>query len=255
MRPRAPGSSASAGSRTSSRVMSHWIDARIDSFGSIGVAVKPSVAVGTTKPRMPSSVCAQMIATSAIEASPIQRLAPVSTQPASVRRGRPWWPCSPGRCRRSARSARSSRSARRRAIPGSHRCFCSSEPNLCDGAHRQRALHGDEGADAGVAGLQLHRRQAVLDGASGRRSRSPSGACRAGRARPSPGPARAGRCAVAYQPAMFGRIRSSTKARTRSRRASSSAREQAVEVEVVVGEVEVLLRRPRTGRRCLCRPS
>ena len=74
------GSTASAGSRTSSRVMSHWIDARIDSFGSIGVAVKPGVSVGTTNPRIPSSVCAQMTATSAIDASPIHRFAPVSTQ-------------------------------------------------------------------------------------------------------------------------------------------------------------------------------
>src|SRR4051812_14348489 len=34
---------------------------------------------------------------------------------------------------------------------------------LRDGAHRERALDGDERADAGVAGLQLHHRQAVLD--------------------------------------------------------------------------------------------
>jgi hypothetical protein len=36
--------------------MSHWIDARIDSFGSIGVAAKPAASVGTMKPRTPSSV-------------------------------------------------------------------------------------------------------------------------------------------------------------------------------------------------------
>jgi hypothetical protein len=36
--------------------MSHWIDARIESFGSIAVAVNPGVDVGTTNPRTPSSV-------------------------------------------------------------------------------------------------------------------------------------------------------------------------------------------------------
>ena len=32
--------------------MSHWMEARMDSFGSIGVAVNPGVSVGTTKPRI-----------------------------------------------------------------------------------------------------------------------------------------------------------------------------------------------------------
>jgi hypothetical protein len=56
------------------------MEARIDSFGSIAVAVNPGVVVGTTNPRIPSTVCAQMTATSAMEARPIHRLAPVSTQ-------------------------------------------------------------------------------------------------------------------------------------------------------------------------------
>ena len=69
-----------------------------------------------------------MIATSAIEASPIQRLAPVSTQP------------SPSRTARVAMLAGSlpavgSVSPKQpisspAAMPGSHRCFCSSEPNF-----------------------------------------------------------------------------------------------------------------------------
>ena len=42
------------------------IDARSDSFLWISLAVKPGVSVGTTKPRMPSSVRAQMMAMSAI---------------------------------------------------------------------------------------------------------------------------------------------------------------------------------------------
>ena len=85
-RPTTFGSTASAGSRTSSRVMSHWMEARIDSFGSIGVAVNPGVSVGTTKPRIPSSVCAQITATWAMEARPIHRLAPLSTQSEPSRR-------------------------------------------------------------------------------------------------------------------------------------------------------------------------
>ncbi len=56
------------------------MEARIDSFGSIGVAMNPGVSVGTTNPRMPSSVCAQITATWAIDARPIHRFAPVSTQ-------------------------------------------------------------------------------------------------------------------------------------------------------------------------------
>ncbi len=66
--------------------MSHWIEARIDSFGPIGVAVKPGVSVGTTKPLIPPSVCAQITATWAMDARPIHRLAPVSTQSDPSRR-------------------------------------------------------------------------------------------------------------------------------------------------------------------------
>jgi hypothetical protein len=66
-------------------MMSHWMDARMDSLGSIGVAVNPGVSVGTTKPRTPSWVLAQTIATSSIEAKPIQHLAPVSSQPSPSR--------------------------------------------------------------------------------------------------------------------------------------------------------------------------
>jgi hypothetical protein len=113
--------------------MSHWIEARIDSFGSIGVAVKPGEDVGTTKPLidpapLPSSVWAQMIATSAMDASPIQRLAPFSTHP------------SPSRTARVAMLAGSlpafgSVSPKQpisspAAMPGSQCCFCSSVPNL-----------------------------------------------------------------------------------------------------------------------------
>src|SRR4028119_342191 len=39
---------------------------------------------------------------------------------------------------------------------------------LVDRAHRERALDGDEGAQARVPGLQLHASEAVLDGAPAR---------------------------------------------------------------------------------------
>ena len=58
-----------------------------------------------------------------------------------------------------------------------------------------------------------------------------------------------GKCAASYQPAMFGRIRSSTNARTRSRSASSSAEKQAVEVEVVEGQPEGSARERSTVSR------
>jgi hypothetical protein len=54
---------------------------------SMGTAVNPATAVGTTKPRISSSsVFAQMIATSAIDAMPIQRLDPDSTHSSPCRR-------------------------------------------------------------------------------------------------------------------------------------------------------------------------
>ena len=43
-----------------------------------------------------------------------------------------------------------------RAIPGSQRCFCSSEPEHPDRPHRQPGLHGVERAEAAVTPVQLH---------------------------------------------------------------------------------------------------
>jgi hypothetical protein len=108
--------------------MSHWIEARMASFGSIGVAANPGVAVGTRKPRMPSWVRAQMTATSAIDARPIHRLAPLITQPSRSRRAVVVM---------LAGSLPASGSVRPKqpiispaAIPGSQRSFCASVPNL-----------------------------------------------------------------------------------------------------------------------------
>ena len=98
------------------------------SLGSIGMAVKPAVPVGTTNPRMPSSVPAQMTATSAIEASPIQRLTPLITQSPPSRTARVAMLAGSLPAVGSVRPKQPMSSPA--AIPGSHRCLCSSEPNL-----------------------------------------------------------------------------------------------------------------------------
>jgi hypothetical protein len=109
---------------------------------SIGVAVKPGVDVGTRKPRtVPAPSLAELVeapdasttrahttATSATEARPIQRFAPSITQSSPSRRAvvviaagsEP--PCGSV----SAKHPMSSPFA----MPGSHRCFCSSVPYL-----------------------------------------------------------------------------------------------------------------------------
>ena len=109
------------------------------------------------------------------------------------------------------------------AICGQPLLFLFLGAVLVDGAHGQRALHGDEGAQARSRRPPVPRRPGRSRRRSGRRSRSPSGACRAGRAWPFPARSPAGRRASSYQPAMFGLISSSTKDRTESRSASSSA--------------------------------
>jgi hypothetical protein len=123
------GRTASAGRATSSRVISHWMDARIDSFASMAVAVKPGVSVGTRKPRMPSSVAAQMTATSAIEASPIHRLAPLRTQPPSEPRTAVV-AIAPGSDPAVGSVSPKQPMSSPAAMPGRYRFFCSSDPNL-----------------------------------------------------------------------------------------------------------------------------
>ena len=56
------------------------IDARSESLRGISLAVNPAVSVGIAKPRIPSSVCAQMTATSASVPFVIHILEPFSTQ-------------------------------------------------------------------------------------------------------------------------------------------------------------------------------
>ena len=75
-----PGSRFSSGTTTSSRKRAPVADARNENFFSISGAAKPRVPLSTMNPRMPSSVCAQTIARSAIGAFVIHIFAPFSTQ-------------------------------------------------------------------------------------------------------------------------------------------------------------------------------
>src|SRR5690349_12925921 len=128
--------------------MSHWIEARMASLGSIGTAVKPGVSVGTRKPRIPSLVRAQITARSAIDASPIHRLEPLITQSS------PAWLAV---VLMLAGSLPASGSVRRQPA-----LLLRVGAELRDGAHGQRPLHADEGPQPGVARLQFQRGEAVI---------------------------------------------------------------------------------------------
>src|SRR5216683_3179791 len=78
--PETPGSTASAGRRTSSRCSSDVMDARSDIFLWMSRAVRPTVPRGTRNPRMPSEVFAQTTAISAMLPLVIHILVPESTQ-------------------------------------------------------------------------------------------------------------------------------------------------------------------------------
>ena len=88
--------------------------------------MKPGVSVGTTKPRMPSSVCAQTTATSARVPLVIHILEPLSTQSSPSRRARVR--IEPGSLPASGSVRPKQPSASPAAIRGSHSSFCSSEP-------------------------------------------------------------------------------------------------------------------------------
>ena len=140
--------------------------------------------MGTTKPRTPSSVWAQMMATLATEARPIQRLEPLRTQSASgpepSRRAKVFM--LPG-SEPAVGSVRPKQPiASPAAICGSHWCFCSSEPCLwmalmarepctetkvrrpespaSSSAAGESVFHG--GAAGAAVALQVHAEQAEL---------------------------------------------------------------------------------------------
>ena len=109
-------------SSTSSEVT----EARSDSFLWISLAVNPGVSVGTRKPRMPSSVCAQTVATSARLPLVIHILVPLSTQSLPSRRARVRMPA--GLEPKSGSVRPKQPIASPAASLGSHSFFCSSEP-------------------------------------------------------------------------------------------------------------------------------
>src|SRR5690606_4117115 len=124
----ASGSRASAGSRTSSRVIPPVDEARSDSLCRISRALTPGVSIGTTNPAIPSSgTRAQITATSATGALVIHIFEPVRIQsPPGVRVARlamdagsePW----SGSVRPKQPIASPA------AIRGSQARFCSSDP-------------------------------------------------------------------------------------------------------------------------------
>nr|CRL53662.1 hypothetical protein CPGR_00941 [Mycolicibacterium fortuitum subsp. fortuitum DSM 46621 = ATCC 6841 = JCM 6387] len=124
--PSARGSCAEAGSRTLSSTSSEVIEARRDSLRWISLAVKPGVSVGTTKPRMPSSVWAHTVATSARLPLVIHILVPLSTQSVPSRRARVRMPA--GLEPKSGSVNPKQPMASPVASRGSQCCFCSSEP-------------------------------------------------------------------------------------------------------------------------------
>ena len=78
--PRASGRRFSSGTSTSWRKSSDVMLARSENLPLMSLDSKPGRSVSTRKPRTPSSVSAQMTATSAMDPFVIQRLAPESSQ-------------------------------------------------------------------------------------------------------------------------------------------------------------------------------
>ncbi len=101
-------------------------EARSESLRVIFVVVNPGVPAGTRKPRMPSSVRAHTVATSARLPLVIHILVPFSTQSLPSRRAKVRIPA--GLLPKSGSVRPKQPIASPVAIRGSHSCFCSSEP-------------------------------------------------------------------------------------------------------------------------------
>ena len=125
---------------------------------------KPGASVGTTKPRTPSSVCAHTIAQLRDRREPDPALRPGEHPVVAV----------------AAREGLHARGVGARGGLGETEAadhLAARHPRqpllllllaapAVDRAHRERALHRHERADAGVAGLELEGREPVLDGAA-----------------------------------------------------------------------------------------
>jgi hypothetical protein len=127
-RPATSGSTASAGSRTSSSTSSEVTDARSESLRPTLGAENPGVSVGTTKPRTLVSVWAQTTATSATEPLVIHILVPFSTQSSPSRLA--WVRMPAGLEPKSASVSPKQPIASPVAIGGNQVVFCSSLPNF-----------------------------------------------------------------------------------------------------------------------------
>ncbi len=126
--PRAPGSIASDGSRHSSNTSSEVTDARSESLRSMSRVSNPFVSRGTTKPRIPSSVCAQTTARSAMPPFVIHIFVPDRTQSSPSRRACVRMPL--GSLPKSGSVKPKQPMSSPAAMGGSHRFFCSSVPYL-----------------------------------------------------------------------------------------------------------------------------
>ena len=91
-------------------------------------AEKPGVSVGTMNPRIPSSVPAQTIETSATDPLVIHILRPLRIQSDPSRRARVVIDAGSDPASGSVSPKQPSSSPA--AMPGNHCCFCSSEPNF-----------------------------------------------------------------------------------------------------------------------------
>ena len=124
--PRTSGNAASWGSRTSESTSSLVTEARNDILSPTSCAENPGVSVGTTNPRIPSSVCAHTTATSAMLPFVIHILVPLSTQSAPSRSA--WVRMPAGLEPKSGSVSPKQPIALPAAMSGSQRCFCSSLP-------------------------------------------------------------------------------------------------------------------------------
>ena len=120
---------------------------------------------------------------------------PLRTQSSPSRRGARAHAAT-GRCRSRARSGRSSRSPRRRPCAAATPASAPRCRNFQIGNIASEPCTDTKRAQPAVAGLELEAGQAVARPRSCRRSRSPRGACRAGRARRSRATISRGRIAL-----------------------------------------------------------
>ena len=137
------------------------VDARSDSLPWMSTVVKPGVPRGTRKPRMPSSVRAHTVATSAMLPLVIHILLPVSSQSSPSRTARVGMPA--GFEPKSGSVSPKQPIAVAGRQPGQPFLLLLLGAVAPDREHGQRALHRHEAAQAAVAGLQFQTGQPVAD--------------------------------------------------------------------------------------------